>query len=1054
MSTNIEKDELKRLEQKQVVFASDDDFEKPAETFVPGPYYAAAEEVMPELVEGLNPEVAGDKAKAKGAPFPVDRRDFMKLFSLGTVASASACVRRPAEHAIPYVNQPVDHVPGVATHYATTCASCACACGVVVKTREGRPVKLEGSQDHPISQGALCGLGQADLQGLYHPERLKAPQVRHGKRLDDMSWDDVYQMLGSEIKDTAKIGILTGGSTGHRHGFFIEFLERVGSDKSRLYTWEPNSLFTSIAKAHELVFGHDSLPRFEIEESKVIVGIGSDFLDIGTSPVYLTKGFAKAHAFDGHNKGKLVQFESNFSLTGAKADERHVIRPGSEWLVGLLLLKSLYEQPSSKGSSEERAYIGELLKMHADRLGQGYSEVGVNRDIFDHLAVQLLNQPSVAMAGGSASFDENATLLQVIAIYINILVGAYEKILAFDTGWMPSPVKSGDMRRFLQEGNQLDVLIVIDSNPVFSAPPSFGVNKIFKKIPTIISIQSFPSETDSFAKYVLPNHHYLESWGDEQPVAGFWSMRQPTVRPMTDSRQAEDILLWMAASSGKNLPYKDYYSYLQKKWLEIHRYVASQYDFETFFKLVLKKGFIGKLATRVKSSVKDNKNLFEKLPLPTQGLTLLSPLDHRLHDGRGAHLPILQEIGDALTTITWDSWIALNPGTMKKLGLKRNQVVRIEGQGGWYETAVYPLPGLHPDAVVTPRGNGHRDKRSTISNDVGINPLVVFGRGEDVLSGQPITSNTSIKLLPTQNWYRLAAMQKHNDIANRADIVKKISVAELRKNPEPADLDTVPDLFPALEVAEHKWGMAIDLDKCTGCGACMVACALENNVPQVGREQILLGREMHWIRLDRYFYGDSDHPTVTFQPVMCQHCNHAPCEAVCPVFATTHDPEGLNAMTYNRCVGTRYCANACPYKVRRFNWWTHKWNEMGSRLQDRNPRALNPDVTVRTRGVMEKCSFCVGRLRDAKHKAKEEGRKLEDGKVQTACQQTCPADAITFGNLNDKESRIYQTRNHPRAYLMLGGDPKHGHYGLKTLPSVNYLAQIVHKEPTNTEHHG
>ena len=256
-------------------------------------------------------------------------------------------------------------------------------------------------------------------------------------------------------------------------------------------------------------------------------------------------------------------------------------------------------------------------------------------------------------------------------------------------------------------------------------------------------------------------------------------------------------------------------------------------------------------------------------------------------------------------------------------------------------------------------------------------------------------------------------------------------------------LDDVPDLFPKLEEAPHRWGMSIDLDRCNGCGACMAACAVENNVPQTGREQILIHREMHWIRLDRYFQGDLDNPQLSIQPVMCQHCNQAPCEGVCPVFATSHDPEGLNAMTYNRCVGTRYCANACPYKVRRFNWWTHKWGEMGERQQDRNPRPTNPDVTVRTRGVMEKCSLCVQRTRDVKHRAKEQNRTVQDGEFVTACAQTCPSNAIISGNLKDAASEVYRLRQEGRAYLMLGGDPEHDHFGLKTLPNVSYLAEVV-----------
>jgi molybdopterin-containing oxidoreductase family iron-sulfur binding subunit len=391
---------------------------------------------------------------------------------------------------------------------------------------------------------------------------------------------------------------------------------------------------------------------------------------------------------------------------------------------------------------------------------------------------------------------------------------------------------------------------------------------------------------------------------------------------------------------------------------------------------------------------------------------------------------------------------------MTRLGLKRNQVVEIKTAAGEISVVLYPMPGVHPQLVVVPRGNGSVDKRNTIARGVGVNPLAVYESEFETLSGLPLTAGTEISLSGTASMYRLATLQKHNDIASRSEIIKDYSLAEMQTREHmKKDLDTAPDLFPALEVAEHRWGMSIDLNKCNGCGACIVACAVENNVPQVGREQILLGREMHWIRLDRYFAADIDHPRVTFQPLLCQHCNHAPCEPVCPVFATTHDPEGINAMTYNRCVGTRYCANACPYKVRRFNWWTHAWGKMGERPQDRNPRALNPDVTVRTRGVMEKCNFCVGRLREAKHTAKIAGRKLHDGDVQVACQQTCPSEAIVFGNLNDKFSRVTNQRSSGRAYLLLGGDPEHGHYGLKTLPNVNYLAKVNHHASEEATHH-
>lgn len=1049
MSTIDQTDELNKLENQKVVLAPEGDFESPAKEFIPGPYYAAADEVIPEL--GMVPdEVAGAKASSKGKEFPVDRRDFMRLFSASAMFGASSCIRRPEETAIPYVKQPLDHVQGVPTYYATTCGDCASGCGIVVKTREGRPVKLEGNEEHPISQGGLCAMGQASIQGLYHPERLTSPYIRHGKRLDAATWDEAFSQIKDKLSGTSKVGILTGGSTGHRNDFYKEVLKKLGASEDNLYTFEPNSLFACMAKAHEIAFGHHAIPRAELRHAKLIVGVGSDFHEVGISSLYYSKGFAQSHGYNNGNKGKFVQFESHLSNTGAGADTRHVVPPGSELINTLLITKSLFENAQSKGSKEDRARIKEVLNENEALLNEGYEKVGLEKSLFDQLAKEMLEQTSVLLAGGSANFDENSTKLQLAAIMANILIGAYDKTLLIHKGWMEAPVRAEDWGRFKEHSKDLEVLFVIETNPVFSTAKSQNTAEYFKNIPTVISIQSFPNEMDEFAKFVLPNNHYLESWGDEQPVSGFWSARQPAVKSTTNSKQAEDILLWTLAYMKNNLPYKDYRAYLKEKWKEVYPTVGTKVDYETFFKAILRRGFIGKLSGVARKPLNPLVSYMAPSPLnfDPKALYLITPFDHRFQDGRSAHLPVLQEIGDSLTTVAWDSFAAMNPKTMVKLGLKQNQILKIKSSQGELEVAAYPLPGLHESVVVIPRGNGHEDERSTISYKNGVNPLDLIPAKIDHISQQPSSTLTSIKVVATDRWFRLATMQKHNDIANRTDIVKKISLKEAKKkHGKTVDLDKVPDLFPKLETTQYKWGMNIDLSQCNGCGACMVACSLENNVPQVGREQIILGREMHWIRLDRYFYGDVDNPVVTFQPVMCQHCNHAPCEAVCPVFATTHDPEGMNAMTYNRCVGTRYCANACPYKVRRFNWWTHKWGSMGQRLVDRNPRALNPDVTVRTRGVMEKCSFCVGRLRDAKHKAKEYDRTVFDGEVKTACQQTCPSDAITFGNLNDPNSKISRARKDFRAYLMLGGDPEHEHYGLKTLPSVSYWADVTHEEP-------
>ncbi len=1036
----------------QEVFAPvDQPFEAPAKTIEVGPYYKAIEEIMPELaMETAAEDAAGAmSALTSSSKLSVDRRDFMRLFSASAIAASTACVRRPVEKAIPYLTQPADLTPGVATHFASTCGECSAACGVVIKTREGRPVKVEGNDSHPISQGGTCALGQASLQGLYHPDRARKPVVMRGDRSDQADWEEVYEILGKRLAGKRNIGILTAGATGNRHKFFRRFLRQLGAAENNLYTYESNSLLSATAAAHKLAFGLETLPRTDLRQARTIVGIGSDFLEIGISPVFNAKTFAESQGFVNGAMGKFIQFEAAMTQTGARAHFRHVIPPASELVTTLLLIRALYDNPKSRGSAGERREVAKALAQHKAMLDGAYERLGIASEVFAGVAEDLLSDKAVIMCGGSQSFDENATQLQLAAIMANVLIGAYGSTLFIDKGWMTPPVVAGDMRRFLADANKLDILFIVDTNPAFTMPASWDFGGAVKNIPLIISIQPMPNETDRLAHFVLPGHHYAEAWGDEQPVAGFWSLRQPAVRPVTDSRQAEDIMLFVLAAMGKPLPYREYYEYIRDQWKPVHSVMAANQNvnFDTFFKAVQRRGFVGKLGSRSVPGLTDLSRVFKVHGDLAPGLRLLAPLDVRLRDGRGADKPVLQEVGDSMTTIAWDTWIALNPNTAKNLGFKRNDVLLVEGPAGSFKAALYPLPGLHPDAVVVPRGNGRHVGISRVTDGIGVDPLVAISKAEDSLTGDCVTSAQTVKLSRTGAVFALAAMQKHNDIANRTDIVKKISLKNATANMgKVKDLDNVPDIFPKMKQGEFRWGMSVDLTSCTGCSACMVACSVENNIPQVGRELVQMGRAMHWIRLDRYFYGDVDKPEVTYQPVMCQHCMHAPCEAVCPVYATTHDPNGMNVQTYNRCVGTRYCANACPYKVRRFNWFTYKWNVIGENPRDRNPRALNPDVTVRTRGVMEKCTFCVQRIKEVQHTAKVQGVPINDGEVRTACQQACPSNAITFGNLLNGRTRAAQLRRDNRAYLSLGGDPEHGHYGIKTLPNVSYLAKVTHQE--------
>ncbi len=1051
--------DLRGLEDNREVFvANDQPFESPAKDFVPGAFYVNIEEVMPELAERQDEADVSNEKK-----LPVDRRDFMRLFSAGALAaSAAACVRRPVEKAVPYVEQPKDFVPGVANYYATTIDRL----GVVVKTREGRPVFIEGNPEHPLSQGAVSIVGMSELQALYHPDRRQAPYVVFSpERKSEATWDEIYDRLATKVKAAKKVAILAKASTGHSVEFYKDFLKNIGQSEENLYLYDSNTLFNSISEAHRLAFGVDGIPRADLRRSKLLVGFGAEFLDVsGVSQVFDTKSWSVGHAFRAGNKGRFVQFESRLTTTGSKADQRHVIGVGDEFAVTLALVRSLLKVSDAKGSAAEKANITAVVEANQSLINETLQRLGLEEAIFDKLAGEVVAKNGLVLAGESGANTKNGTLVQVAAIMANVLSGAYaQRLLFFDQGWFKNPSRPGDVARFLKDAPGIDMLFVINVNPAYTLPKSSGIEQALAG-KVVVSMQSMPTETDGFGEFVLNTHNPLEAWGDEELVAGFWSIQQPTVRPAYNSRQAEDVLLWTAAKLSKPMGVEDYRSYLREKWKAIYKESGINKDFDVFFKAIQRKGFfVTQLAKRDMPSFGSVSGKLKFEPVAT-GLKLVAHFHSKIYDGYGADRPVLQEAGDSLTTVTWDTWVAMHPKKARELGLKYNDLVVVKGPAGSFEAGVYPMPGLHHDTVAVPRGGGKKLGLSRISDGVGVDALSILNAEFDALSGDLVSSGQQVEITKTGKRYRLAAMQKHNDIANRKDILQVVKLSKaVEKVRDEKNLDDVPDLYPSHAPKEgdlrseksfffpdwkasdtYRWGLSIDLDRCNGCGACVVACDLENNVPQIGREQVMVGREMHWLRIDRYFSGSVDNPEVSYQPVGCQHCNHAPCEAVCPVFATTHDQEGMNSQTYNRCVGTRYCANACPYKVRRFNWFTHKWHIMGDRPMDRNPRALNPDVTVRTRGIMEKCTFCVQRIRDAKHNAKQQNRLVFDGEIRTACQTVCPADAITFGNLLDPNSRVSRNRKDYRAYLLLGGDPSIGEYGLKTLPNVSYMAKVWH----------
>ncbi|MFZ5433265.1 MAG: 4Fe-4S dicluster domain-containing protein, partial [Calditrichota bacterium] len=602
-----------------------------------------------------------------------------------------------------------------------------------------------------------------------------------------------------------------------------------------------------------------------------------------------------------------------------------------------------------------------------------------------------------------------------------------------------------DMLSLLADMNagKVDVLIIWGSNPMFWLPESAGVETALKKVKTIVSLSDRVDETARYGHYVLPGLHYLESWGDAEPQVGLYSLTQPSIYPLYDNRAAEDSLLaFMKAAGIPNAFAGDWHAYLMDTW-ERRIYSRSIYPatFPQFWNSALRDGVLNtveeKSVPRVfKPAALAELKVADSAPVELELVIYPSPL---LRDGQGNNNAWLLECPDPVSRISWTNYAGLSPATAERLGLRDGDYVNIEANGVRAELPVQVQPGNCDNVIAVPAGWG-RTAAGKIGNDVGVNALAFskIESGKQKLSGIPCAISF------TGKHDRMPCVQGHNYIEGRP-IIAETSLEEYHVNHQAGHphKHEVFSIWPEHPYEGNRWGMSIDLSSCVGCNACITACQVENNIPVVGKDEIIRGREMHWIRIDRYYSGEADNPEVTYQPMLCQHCENAPCETVCPVIATMHNEEGLNQQIYNRCVGTRYCSNNCPYKVRRFNW-----HEFSLTAYNEHPLqlVLNPEVTVREKGVMEKCTFCVQRIREGKDKAKQMGRPVRDDDIVTACQQTCPTDAITFGNINNPESHAAHAMKDERSYRVLDM------LGVK--PSIAYQTKIRNRPPrAGADHH-
>ncbi|MBI2339616.1 MAG: TAT-variant-translocated molybdopterin oxidoreductase [Deltaproteobacteria bacterium] len=1020
----------------------------------------------------------------------MERRSFLKVMGASLLLAGTACSRRPVEKIIPYVNQPEEIIPGTADHYASTCGECSASCGLLVKTREGRPIKLEGNDRHPMNRGRLCARGQASILNLYDPDRLKNPvkMPRGNGAFRNLSWAEADRQIKDHLAKTtrgvtkdsgAKIYLLTGTITSpSTRRLMADFMASVGSaDASGVATHVEYEgvVPEEVALGQEAAYGQKVTPRFRFDQASVIVSFGADFLGTWLSPVEFSAGFAKGRQVEKGQMSRLVVFESALSLTGSNADEYSAVTPGDELSIALSLAHEIIVK---RGQSKYAKRTDVIQALNGYDVASVAKETGISEDSLRHTANSLLKARGHGIVLGGAIKGANSLALQVA---VNLLNSALENDGAtIDYSVAPSNQAESSfasLKNLIDEmnGGTVGALFIYNTNPLYSLPPSLNFGEALKKVPMVVTIADRINETALESDFVCPPSHYLEAWSDASPQKGIFSIAQPVIAPLYDTRSFQDSLIQWGS-----LPFASGYDYLREWWqdniypmapaggpssvnsvlfsekladsLKAHsdHLVGGPAAFEGFWEETLKKGvFLTEprdgepdrlvpprdlldTATAVlprRESLSDARDAATARDAAAYGLALYPSVS--MFDGRSANIAWLQELPDPLSKITWDNYVSMAPRTAKELKIEEGDVVALHGKNFDMELPVHLQPKMHPRALMAAIGYGRRN-----AGRVGDNIGVDLSSLQEITGGLPQWGVLPVdSIRKTGIRQRLATTQGHPTVEGRP-IIRETTFAEYQKNPHAGnpERETLPSLWPKHEYKDYRWGMAIDMNACIGCNACMVACQSENNIPTVGKEQVLKGREMHWIRVDRYYGGEADQPEMNFQPMLCQHCENAPCETVCPVLATMHNEEGLNVQVYNRCVGTRYCSNNCPYKVRRFNFLDFR-GAISSPLE----LSLNPDVTVRTRGVMEKCTFCIQRIRTAKDKAKDEGRKppggkVRDGEILTACQQTCPTNAIVFGDINDPESLVSKMKKSPRGYHVLED--------LNVGPQVTYLAKV------------
>ena len=940
---------------------------------------------------------------------PVEgRRNFLKLMGASlALAGLAACTRQPTEHIVPYVRQPEELIPGRPLFFATAATLGGVANGVLVESHEGRPTKIEGNPEHPATLGACDIFSQASVLQLYDPDRAQAVTSQG----DIRGWGEFYSVLRGALgaqksKNGAGIRILTETVTSPTLAAQFRAIQKL-YPAAKWHQWEPAGPHSARAAALQ-TFGQPVNTYYNLANANVVVSLDADFLASGAGSLRYARQFAARRRVTDNPAGmnRLYVVEPMPTPTGAKADHRMPLRAGDieEFAWALATAIQAARGPKRGDNQDIYKWAGSMADDLLRNKGASVVIPGEYQPPMVHALAHVMNS-FLDNVGKTVFYTDPIEAASAEGKPVDQLASLQDLVNDLDSG-------------------AVDLLLIVGGNPVFTAPVEMGLGERIEKAPLRVHLSQYEDETSAVCQWCLPETHYLETWGDARAFDGTVTIQQPLIQPLYGGRSAYQLL-----QSLTDAPEVKPYDIVKGYWAAQHQ----GGDFEAWWRRAVHDGVVPGTALPTKTPEIHGDAITEhpgKRKLGGKFEVIFRP-DPAVYDGRFANSGWLQELPKPITKLTWDNAAILNAGDAARLGVKTGDMLQLTYQGHSLHAPAWIQPG-HIDGAVTLHLGYGRTRAGRSGTGVGFNP---YG----LRTGKALWHDTGLEARKISGSYDFAATQHEGVLDPARHIIHKGEIAEYRKDPESVHegAEAPPHaltMYPDFKYEGHAWGMAIDLNACTGCSACIVACQAENNIAVVGKDQVRRGRAMHWLRVDTYYNGDPNTPDLYNQPVPCMHCEDAPCELVCPVQATTHSAEGLNDMVYNRCVGTRYCSNNCPYKVRRFNFY------LFSDYETPSLKLLhNPDVTVRSRGVMEKCTYCVQRINAAKIDAEKQDRKLRDGEIQTACQASCPTEAIIFGDINDPNSRVTKMKAEKRNYGLL--------QELNTRPRTTYLATLRNPNP-------